>query len=300
MPSSRRRPRAAEVDRRPRRTRRGGCRRRRRAPAGLPTGGRATAASLATDGGVAQRQLQDARPDGGVAGGGGGDAEGAQRLEGGPVPEEVVTDPQRARPRPPRPGGTARPERRRARGGRPGPGGRSGGSGPSVPTSGAARGVRARPACRRARRMRNPGPIVTVRQICVRPRREGSGAGHGRHGHGAGPGARHNGGVPDVSEPARADSDRPGARSGRRPGPRPVQRRVTARGPPAREAELRALIELMRPAVQADGGDLELVSFDVESGVVEVQLQGACSSCAISSATLRAGWSASCGAGSTG
>lgn len=56
-----------------------------------------------------------------------------------------------------------------------------------------------------------------------------------------------------------------------------------------REAELRALIELMRPAVQADGGDLELVSFDVDSGLVEVQLQGACSSCAISSATLEGG-----------
>jgi Fe-S cluster biogenesis protein NfuA len=57
----------------------------------------------------------------------------------------------------------------------------------------------------------------------------------------------------------------------------------------AREAELRGLIELMRPAVQADGGDLELVSFDVESGSVEVQLRGACSSCAISSATLQGG-----------
>ena len=56
-----------------------------------------------------------------------------------------------------------------------------------------------------------------------------------------------------------------------------------------READLRALIELMRPAVQADGGDLELVSFDLGSGVVEVQLQGACSSCAISSATLQGG-----------
>ena len=56
-----------------------------------------------------------------------------------------------------------------------------------------------------------------------------------------------------------------------------------------RESELRSLIELMRPAVQADGGDLELVSFDVDSGVVEVQLQGACSSCAISSATLQGG-----------
>ena len=56
-----------------------------------------------------------------------------------------------------------------------------------------------------------------------------------------------------------------------------------------READLRSLIDMMRPAVQADGGDLELVSFDVDSGVVEVQLQGACSSCAISSSTLQGG-----------
>ena len=56
-----------------------------------------------------------------------------------------------------------------------------------------------------------------------------------------------------------------------------------------RSDELTALIELMRPAVQSDGGDLALLSFDVEAGTVEVQLQGACSSCAISSATLQGG-----------
>ncbi len=56
-----------------------------------------------------------------------------------------------------------------------------------------------------------------------------------------------------------------------------------------RLSKLRGLVDLMRPAVQADGGDLVLVSADVESGVVEVQLQGACSSCAISSATLQGG-----------
>jgi Fe-S cluster biogenesis protein NfuA len=52
---------------------------------------------------------------------------------------------------------------------------------------------------------------------------------------------------------------------------------------------LNELIEMIRPAVQSDGGDLILVSADVESGVIEVQLQGACSSCAISTTTLRAG-----------
>ncbi|MGP0108161.1 MAG: NifU family protein [Acidimicrobiales bacterium] len=52
---------------------------------------------------------------------------------------------------------------------------------------------------------------------------------------------------------------------------------------------LNGLIELMRPAVQADGGDLALLSADVATGVVEVQLQGACSSCAVSSSTLQGG-----------
>jgi Fe-S cluster biogenesis protein NfuA len=52
---------------------------------------------------------------------------------------------------------------------------------------------------------------------------------------------------------------------------------------------LNELIEIIRPAVQADGGDLMLVAADVEEGVVEVMLQGACSSCAVSSSTLQAG-----------
>jgi Fe-S cluster biogenesis protein NfuA len=56
-----------------------------------------------------------------------------------------------------------------------------------------------------------------------------------------------------------------------------------------RLADLNELIDLMRPAVQADGGDLVLVSADVEAGTVEVMLQGSCSSCAISSSTLQAG-----------
>ena len=96
---------------------------------------------------------------------------------------------------------------------------------------------------------------LTVRQI------DGRGTVGGR--------SRHNGEVPEMSGPGLDD--------------------LTDEERAQREADLRALIELMRPAVQADGGDLELVSFDVETGVVEVQLQGACSSCAISSATLQGG-----------
>jgi Fe-S cluster biogenesis protein NfuA len=56
-----------------------------------------------------------------------------------------------------------------------------------------------------------------------------------------------------------------------------------------RLSKLHAIIDLMRPAVQADGGDLILVRADVATGVIEVQLQGACSSCAISEATLSGG-----------
>ena len=56
-----------------------------------------------------------------------------------------------------------------------------------------------------------------------------------------------------------------------------------------RLAKLQGIMDLMRPAVQADGGDLVLVRANVETGVVEVELQGACSSCAISEATLSGG-----------
>jgi len=57
----------------------------------------------------------------------------------------------------------------------------------------------------------------------------------------------------------------------------------------ARLGNLNELIELIRPAVQADGGDIVLLSADVATGVVEVQLQGACSSCAVSASTLQGG-----------
>jgi Fe-S cluster biogenesis protein NfuA len=56
-----------------------------------------------------------------------------------------------------------------------------------------------------------------------------------------------------------------------------------------RKAALDGLLELMRPAVQADGGDIAVVDVDYDAGVVEVQLQGACGSCAISAVTLQGG-----------
>jgi Fe-S cluster biogenesis protein NfuA len=55
------------------------------------------------------------------------------------------------------------------------------------------------------------------------------------------------------------------------------------------EAKLRATIEAIRPAIQADGGDMMLRGFDAETGVVEVELVGACVSCPASTVTLKAG-----------
>ncbi len=43
----------------------------------------------------------------------------------------------------------------------------------------------------------------------------------------------------------------------------------------------------IRPALQADGGDVELV--DVNEGVVRLKLKGACSGCPMSTMTLKHG-----------
>jgi Fe-S cluster biogenesis protein NfuA len=46
-------------------------------------------------------------------------------------------------------------------------------------------------------------------------------------------------------------------------------------------------IKTIRPALQADGGDIELV--DVTDGVVKVKLKGACSGCPHAAMTLKDG-----------
>jgi Fe-S cluster biogenesis protein NfuA len=46
-------------------------------------------------------------------------------------------------------------------------------------------------------------------------------------------------------------------------------------------------LDKIRPMLQADGGDVELV--DVEDGVVTVRLQGACAGCPMSQMTLKNG-----------
>ena len=49
------------------------------------------------------------------------------------------------------------------------------------------------------------------------------------------------------------------------------------------------VIELMRPALQADGGDIELVDVDESTGIVSVTLVGACGTCPSATITLKAG-----------
>jgi len=45
----------------------------------------------------------------------------------------------------------------------------------------------------------------------------------------------------------------------------------------------------IRPTVQEDGGDIRFVSFDEDTGLVVVKLQGACTSCSSSAVTLKSG-----------
>jgi Fe-S cluster biogenesis protein NfuA len=51
--------------------------------------------------------------------------------------------------------------------------------------------------------------------------------------------------------------------------------------------KVQAALNKVRPALQADGGDVELV--DVTDGVVKVRLTGACGGCPMSQMTLKMG-----------
>jgi Fe-S cluster biogenesis protein NfuA len=52
--------------------------------------------------------------------------------------------------------------------------------------------------------------------------------------------------------------------------------------------QVEKVIEQLRPMVQSDGGDLELVSVS-EDGIVNIRLHGSCSGCSSSTTTLRNG-----------
>ncbi len=54
------------------------------------------------------------------------------------------------------------------------------------------------------------------------------------------------------------------------------------------KAKVQEVIEKIRPMLQKDGGDVELVDVD-DKGVVKVRLTGACAGCAMSQITLKQG-----------
>ncbi len=53
------------------------------------------------------------------------------------------------------------------------------------------------------------------------------------------------------------------------------------------EEQVKEALDLIRPAIQMDGGDIRLVA--IESGVVTVHLVGTCETCPISPVTLKQG-----------
>jgi Fe-S cluster biogenesis protein NfuA len=52
--------------------------------------------------------------------------------------------------------------------------------------------------------------------------------------------------------------------------------------------EVEKVLEMVRPGLQADGGDVELVEV-TDDGIVKVRLTGACGSCPMSTMTLKMG-----------
>jgi Fe-S cluster biogenesis protein NfuA len=53
------------------------------------------------------------------------------------------------------------------------------------------------------------------------------------------------------------------------------------------EKKVQKALDEIRPNIQADGGDIELVA--VEKGIVKVRLQGHCAGCPMSAMTLKQG-----------
>jgi Fe-S cluster biogenesis protein NfuA len=52
--------------------------------------------------------------------------------------------------------------------------------------------------------------------------------------------------------------------------------------------DVKKVLDMIRPALQADGGDVELVEVSAD-GVVKVKLVGACGHCPMSTMTLKMG-----------
>lgn len=51
--------------------------------------------------------------------------------------------------------------------------------------------------------------------------------------------------------------------------------------------QVKQIIDDLRPAIQMDGGDVELIDVDEKKGIVKVKLVGHCAHCPMSSITLK-------------
>jgi len=52
--------------------------------------------------------------------------------------------------------------------------------------------------------------------------------------------------------------------------------------------KIESILEKVRPSIQADGGDVELIKIR-EDNVIEVRLKGTCNGCPMATLTLKAG-----------
>jgi len=64
---------------------------------------------------------------------------------------------------------------------------------------------------------------------------------------------------------------------------------MTAEDKVALTQQVKKVIDNIRPLLQADGGNVELVGVDEKTGAVSVRLQGACRGCPGATMTLRMG-----------
>ncbi|MFH1188018.1 MAG: NifU family protein [bacterium] len=53
--------------------------------------------------------------------------------------------------------------------------------------------------------------------------------------------------------------------------------------------QVEKILNEIRPSLQADGGDIELINVDEKNGIVKVRLVGACSGCPMAALTLKEG-----------
>ncbi len=55
------------------------------------------------------------------------------------------------------------------------------------------------------------------------------------------------------------------------------------------EEKIQKSLENIRPNLQADGGDVQLLEWDEENGIAKLRLMGACAGCPMAQVTLKDG-----------